>query len=220
MITLCIVSYRYLKIDLFSESYAEDEEQEVPKVKTDLDKLKYEYSKDDIESFIELYKRMEKQESKKAAIIDRGLEIEENIHNMTVKYKSLLALNARLTRKFRERINLDKIKLARLVKTYSSMKANEAAPLLLKHNKRVIVRVLDVMKEKVAAKIYTEMLKLDKDRSVLLAELYTGFNTNYTKELMKKEISEKDLEDGVEKEEEKEEVKKEEPKVEKKEEEK
>ena len=139
---------------------------------------------------------MKKIRESKYAIKDEITTIDNDINVMNAKLVNMQKLYARLNRKFSEKLKVEEKNTDRLVKTYEKMKPSEVAPLILKHNMKVILKIVDKMKPAIASKIMTEMLKVDKKRVVLVSEKYTGFDTDYTRELMKKEINEKDLGEG------------------------
>jgi len=200
-----VFCFKYLDFSVFSETLAENKERggksedkrnEKKDIKTDIDDLRYDFSAEEIELFVEQYDRLKEIRGKKSENRKKIETIESDIKEMELKLNSMKELHSRLSKKFSDTANVEDESVRRLVKTYENMKPTEVAPLILKHEMKVILKIIDIIKPAVAGIIYSEMLKLDRNRVVLVSEKYTGFDTDYTRELMKKEIDEKDLGGG------------------------
>ncbi len=98
-----------------------------------------------------------------------------------------------MKKKFEDPLDLNEEYLSKLVKTYSSMKPSESAKIILNHKMSIVLKLLDLFKQKDAGKILAQMILINKEKTVSIVEHYTEFQSNYTKELMRKEISSKDL---------------------------
>ena len=201
MVACLPVVINYWKIELPGKTSAMEREKKsatVEKdsetgVRTDLDELRYDFDDREIEDFLELHDRARNLKQRRVRVRNEIEMIEEDIEIMKARLTGMKDLHNRLQKKFSARIYVNEENAERLVKTYQTMKPAQAAPLILKHKFRVLLKLLDMLKSGSAAKIFTEMLMLNRNRVVSVVEKYTGFDTPYTKELMKREISEKDL---------------------------
>lgn len=176
------------------EAITEEQETKSPtELNSDLAELKYDYTNEEINSFLEQYDRYQQISQKKMDLWDKEDTLNEHLTVVKNKLQEMISLNIKLKKKLEIKNEISQENIAQLVKTYESMKATEVAPLILKHDPKITILILDKMKEAASSKILTEMIKQDKSKTIALIEKFTGFNTTFTKQLVKQQINKDDL---------------------------
>ena len=83
------------------------------------------------------------------------------------KLKSIKNIEKKIKLAIKIEDEINKAKLARLVKVYESMRPEAAAPLIEKMNEKIAVKILAGMKEKMTGKI---LAFIDPERAIKLSE--------------------------------------------------
>jgi flagellar motility protein MotE (MotC chaperone) len=189
---------KFVKIDFLSLISAQEDIEEENKnqkdqnIKTELDQLKYDYTDEEIEGFLQQYERIIEIRKRKIEIEDEIAKLKNDIDENNNNVQRLKRLYSNLDNKFDNSLKADEKNIMRLVKTYESMKPSEVSRLLIGHKTSIVLALLKEIKPAKAGKIFNEMIKIDKGKVVKLAERYSGFDSKYTKDLREKKFNEED----------------------------
>lgn len=99
-------------------------------------------------------------------------ELQKQKTDLDEKLKQLEAMRADISKTLKTRVAVDQEKVDKLVQTYSTMKAQNAAKIIETLNEDLAVEVMDKMKKKNAAEI---MNMMDAKKARRLSELLTGY---------------------------------------------
>ena len=130
------------------------------------------WSDEELSFFNKLNDRKKELDLREAELAKLEEELGKQKTDLDEKLKQLEAMRAEISKTLKTRVAVDQEKVDKLVQTYSTMKAQNAAKIIETLNEDLAVEVMDKMKKKNAAEI---MNMMDAKKARRLSELLTGY---------------------------------------------
>lgn len=130
------------------------------------------WSDEELGFFNKLNDRKKELDLREAELSKLEEELQKQKAELDDKIKQLETMRADISKTLKTRVAVDQEKVDKLVQTYSTMKAQNAAKIIETLNEDLAVEVIDKMKKKSAAEI---MNMMDAKKARRISELLTGY---------------------------------------------
>jgi flagellar motility protein MotE (MotC chaperone) len=130
------------------------------------------WSDEELSFFNKLNDRKKELDLREAELAKLEEELQKQKLELDGKIKQLETMREDISKTLKTRVAVDQEKVERLVQTYSTMKAQNAAKIIETLNEDLAVEVMDKMKKKSAAEI---MNMMDAKKARRISELLTGY---------------------------------------------
>lgn len=130
------------------------------------------WSDEELSFFNKLNDRKKELDLRESELAKLEEELQKQKLELDGKIKQLEDMRADISKTLKTRVAVDQEKVEKLVQTYSTMKAQNAAKIIETLNEDLAVEVMDKMKKKSAAEI---MNMMDAKKARRISELLTGY---------------------------------------------